>query len=452
MKIFNSLTRKVEEFESINPKRVGMYTCGPTVYDFMHIGNLRTFVLSDLMLRTLKFNGYKVKSVQNITNIDDKIIKRAQDKNTTIEEIADEFTASFTADSGKLNIDLNKVDQPRATEYIELMIKFIKILMEKKFAYEKEGSVYFDISKFPQYGKLSKISSDKLKTGTRSLSDSYTKDHVQYFALWKSVPEVGTKRFERPWGERTPGWHIECSVMSQMALGDQFDIHIGGIDLMFPHDENEIAQSEAATGKSPFVKYWIHGAHLLVDGQKMSKSLNNFYTLRDVLDQGFNPLALRYLYLQTHYRQEMNFTWEALEASENAWNRLRNEASNRENGIISAEYDRKFKEAVNDDLNMAAALAVVWEMLKSNILEEDKAATLFEMDKVLGLDLFNTKPKEEVVVPEEVRVLVEEREQYRKEKRYDRADQWRNKIRKLGFDIEDKEDGTVVTLLDPVKS
>lgn len=458
MKIYNTLTRKVEEFEPINPSsprsagQVGMYTCGPTVYDFMHIGNLRTFVLSDLLLRTLKFNNYKVNAIQNITDIDDKIIKRAQEQKTTIEVIANEFTEVFIADVRALNIDLKKGKQPRATAYVELMVKYIAILIDKGFAYEKDGSVYFDITKFSDYGKLSRISLADLKTGTRSLSDNYTKDDIQDFVLWKAVVDDGTKRFESPWGLGRPGWHIECSVMSQLNLGDQFDIHVGGVDLIFPHHENEIAQSEAATGKKPFVNYWVHGAHLLVDGAKMSKSLDNFYTLKDIEEQGFDVLALRYLYLQTHYRQEMNFTWESLEAAQNALERLRNTVSAQVDqsrpaqaevdGIVSAEFERHFKNAINDDLNLPQALAVVWEMLKSNILEEDKMATLFEMDKVLGLDLKNKQKKKEIEIPQEVQSLVREREALRKEKRYPQADQWRNKIRKLGFDIEDTEEGT----------
>ncbi len=448
MKLYNTLTRKVEEFEPINPPNVGMYTCGPTVYDFMHIGNLRTFILSDLLLRTLKFNGYKVNAVQNITDIDDKIIKRAQEQNTTIETVANEFTEIFIQDVRALNIDLKKGKQPRATAYVELMVKYIAILIDKGFAYEKEGSVYFDITKFPDYGKLSGVSTRELKTGTRSLADNYTKDDVADFVLWKAVADDGTKRFESPWGWGRPGWHIECSVMSQLTLGDQFDIHVGGVDLIFPHHENEIAQSEAATDKKPFVKYWVHGAHLLVDGAKMSKSLDNFYTLKDIEEQGFDVLALRYLYLQTHYRQEVNFTWDSLEAAQTALERLRNEVSDsKKDGIVSAEFERHFKDAINNDLNLSQALAVVWEMLKSNILEEDKVATLFEMDKVLGLDLKNKQKKKEIEIPEEVQSLVREREALRKEKRYPQADQWRNKIRKLGFDIEDKDGETIVVKL-----
>jgi len=260
-----------------------MYTCGPTVYDHMHIGNLRTFVFSDFLYRTLKFNGFEVTSVQNITDIEDKIIKKAAENNKTIDQITNEYYQYFINDTQELNVPLKAPsDQPRATDYVEKMIKYIEALVNKGFAYvEKDGSVYFDISRFPNYGKLSRIDAKQLKTGTRTLSDEYTKDDAADFALWKSVSdsEFG---FESPWGKGRPGWHIECSTMSQDTLGNRIDIHTGGVDLIFPHHENEIAQSEAKTGEAPFVKYWIHGAHLLVDGGKMSKSLNNFHTLADV--------------------------------------------------------------------------------------------------------------------------------------------------------------------------
>jgi len=323
LSLYNTLSRSVEEFKPINPPNVGMYTCGPTVYNYMHIGNLRTFVFSDILQRVLVYNGYKVKSVQNITDIDDKIIKKAKAEQVEMAHITFKFTKVFLEDVKKLNI-LDKDVMPRATEYVEKMIDYIKVLVDKKFAYvEKDGSVYFDISRFPNYGKLSGIDISSLKTGTRILSDEYTKENVQDFALWKSEPtdEVG---FDSPWGRGRPGWHIECSVMSQDNLGETFDIHAGGIDLIFPHHENEIAQSEGKTGKK-FVNFFVHGAHMLVDGAKMSKSLDNFYTLKDVEEKNFEPLSLRYLYLQTHYRQEMNFTWEALKAAQNALDKLREE-------------------------------------------------------------------------------------------------------------------------------
>ncbi len=446
MKIYNTLSHSVEEFKSIDPQKVGMYTCGPTVYDFMHVGNLRTFVLSDLLLRTLKFNEYSVKAVENITDIDDKIINRAKEKNVDFTDVAKEFTKYFIEDAAKLNILIEDIISPRATDYIPQMIDYIKDLIDKGFAYEKDGSVYFEISKFKNYGKLSGESLDNLKTGTRSLSDNYEKDNIQDFALWKKDDEVG---FESPWGKGRPGWHIECSVMSQANLGDTFDIHVGGIDLIFPHHENEIAQSEAKTGKK-FVNYFVHGAHLFVEGQKMSKSLNNFFTLLDIKKKGFDPLTLRYLYLQTHYRQEMNFTWESLKAAQTALQRLRNEIYDWPDPKVGcAEFEERFVSAINDDLNMPQALAVMWELVKSSDYpDKAKAATLFKMDKVLGLDLEFKREKKEIPVPPEVLALVKERDILRKNGKYHLADEIRSKIKKLGYDIEDKEEGTIVAALD----
>ena len=295
----------------------------------------------------------------------------------------------FINDTQELNVPLKAPsDQPRATDYVEKMIKYIEALVNKGFAYvEKDGSVYFDISRFPNYGKLSRIDAKQLKTGTRTLSDEYTKDDAADFALWKSVSdsEFG---FESPWGKGRPGWHIECSTMSQDTLGNRIDIHTGGVDLIFPHHENEIAQSEAKTGEAPFVKYWIHGAHLLVDGGKMSKSLNNFHTLADVKKRGFEPLALRYLFLQTHYRQEMNFTWEALQASQTALKRLKKTVSSYDEPKIGcAELEAKFQDAINNDLNMPRALAVVWETISSDYPSSAKKQSILLFDGVLGLGL-----------------------------------------------------------------
>lgn len=441
LKLYNTLTHQVEEFRPQNKEKVSMYTCGPTVYDHMHIGNLRTFVFSDVLFRVLQYNGFDVKSVQNITDIDDKIIKRAKEQNKTITEISEEFTKYFLEDVKKLNI-IKPLHQPKATEYVEKMVNYINILLEKGYAYkEADGSLYFDISKFSNYGKLSGLEKRQLKTGTRILSDEYTKEDVQDFALWKAVgdDEVG---YPSPWGKGRPGWHIECSVMSQTLLGNKIDIHTGGVDLIFPHHENEIAQSEAKTGESPFVKYWVHGAHMLVDAKKMSKSLENTYTVDDVIKRGFDPLALRYLYLQTHYRQEMNFTFEALEAAQNALNRLRKEiAGFDEPKIGCAEFEENFLDAINDDLNMPKALSVVWKVLASSYPKSAKAETLFKFDQVLGLSLKNSKQilqKQEKEMPKEVQKLLEEREVLRKVKKYKEADKIRNKIIKMGFKVEDR--------------
>lgn len=443
MKFFNTLSKQIEEFKPREKGKASMYTCGPTVYDHMHIGNLRTFVFSDTLFRSLLYKGYKVEAVQNITDIDDKIIKRAKEKNKTIKEISEEYTKYFLEDVKKLNINPKKLKaQPKATEYVEKMVEYIKVLLEKGFAYkEEDGSVYFDISKFSDYGKLSGVENRELKTGTRILSDEYTKEDVQDFALWKKVSddEVG---FDSPFGKGRPGWHIECSVMSQSILGDKIDIHTGGIDLIFPHHENEIAQSEAKTGEKPFVKYWIHAAHMLVDSKKMSKSLNNFYTLKDLEEKGFEPLALRYLFLQTHYRQEMNFTFEALEGAQNALNRLRKEvASFDEPKVGCAEYEQRFSEAISDDLNMPKALSILWEVISSDYPSSAKAETIFKFDEVLGLSLKNSKQmleKENKEMPEEVKKLFEERNRLRKDKKYEQADKIREKIIKLGFRVEDK--------------
>ncbi len=442
LKLYNTMTNSLEEFVPQDPSKITMYTCGPTVYDHMHIGNLRTFVFSDILFRVLRYNHFRVSAVQNITDIDDKIIKRAKQRQTTITEIAKEFTDFFLQDIRKLNIDPKTLKaQPRATEYVGKMIDYIKDLIEKGFAYtEKDGSVYFDISKFENYGKLSGVEKRELKTGTRILSDEYTKDDVVDFSLWKAVgkSDVG---YESPWGRGRPGWHIECSVMSQAILGNKLDIHAGGIDLIFPHHENEIAQSEAKTGERPFVKYWIHGAHILVDGKKMSKSLNNFHTLSDLEEKNFHALSLRYLYLQTHYRQEMNFTFEALTAAQNALDKLWKEVANYEEAKMGcAEYEQQFLEAINDDLNMPKALSVMWKVIKSDYPNSAKAKTLFHFDEILGLSLkdakFLTKVYEKQM-PLEVKKMLEERNEIRKKKKYEEADKLRNKIIEMGYKVED---------------
>lgn len=440
LKIYNTLSRKVEEFKPLNPPNVGMYTCGPTVYDRMHIGNLRTFTLSDTLYRTLTYNGYKVKSIQNITDIDDKIIKRVKETSKEVADIAREFTQYFINDVNRLNINWVLDKQPKVSDYIKKIASYVKVLMQKGFAYEKEGSIYFDISKFLNYGKLSGVAERELKAGTRTLSDDYTKDDVQDFALWKAVPEGEVGSFESELGWGRPGWHIECSVMSQETLGETFDIHVGGADLIFPHHENEIAQSEAKTGKK-FVNYFVHGAHMLVDGQKMSKSLGNFYTVDDIKKNGFDPMALRYLYLQTHYRQEMNFTWDSLKAVESAFEKLKNDVHNLDEGKVGcAEFEQKFADAINNDLNMPEALAVVWELVRSDYPSSAKAESLKKFDEVLGLGLFEQRAKE-IVIPDEVLKLVKEREELRRKKRFHLADQMRSKIEKMGYVLHDIEDG-----------
>ncbi|MEK7565678.1 MAG: cysteine--tRNA ligase [Patescibacteria group bacterium] len=428
MRFYNTLSRKIEEFRPINPPYVGMYTCGPTVYDYQHIGNFRTMMLSDILVRVLKYNGYEVKSVRNVTDIDDKIIAGAAQKNVSISDFSKEFTRVFFEDLEKLNILPVSVNT-YATEYIPKMVSYISELLAKGYAYvEDDGSVYFSIAKFPGYGKLSKVNLSGLKTGTRILSDEYTKDLVQDFALWKKMGSKERGGYDSPWGKGRPGWHIECSVMSQDNLGDTFDIHVGGRDLKFPHHENEIAQAEVKTGK-PFVNYWVHGEFLNVDGGKMSKSLKNFYTIKDVEEKGFEPLTLRYFYLTAHYRKLLNFTWEALEGAQKALDRLREKYAK----LASQELllRDQFLEAINDDLNMPQALAVAWKTESKKDLEE--------FDKVLGLRLGDLRELRDMGVPEEIKKLLDEREKLRGKKKFAEADEIRDKIIKKGYAVEDNK-------------
>ncbi|OGM29940.1 cysteine--tRNA ligase [Candidatus Woesebacteria bacterium RIFCSPHIGHO2_01_FULL_44_10] len=458
--LYNSLTRKKEKLEALRQTQgkpeVGMYTCGPTVYNYQHIGNFRTMTLSDILRRTLIFNSYKVKFVRNITDIDDKTIKGAADAKMELAEFTKKYTQIFFEDLKELNILPADVDT-KATDYIEEMIDYNKALVEKGLAYvENDGSVYFDISKFTNYGKLSRIKKRQLQTGTRILSDEYAKEDVQDFALWKSVKpdEFG---YESPWGRGRPGWHIECSVMSQKNLGDTFDIHVGGIDLLFPHHENEIAQSEGKTGKE-FVNYFVHGEFLLVDGAKMSKSLKNFYTVSDIEKQGFDPLALRYFYLTGHYRNILNFTWESLESAQNALTRLKAqmvELKNATRSQLSKEklekvkkYQNEFLVAVNDDLNTPQALAVLWEVLKSNIPSEDKYDLVLSFDEVLGLNLAKVSQVSQVMqVPQEVQKLVDEREKLRKAGKFEESDLVREHLEEMGYAVEDTVHGPKVKKL-----
>lgn len=445
LKIFNSLTRSVEKFEPISPPKVSFYGCGPTVYDHIHIGNLRSFVMYDILRRVLTENGYEVNLVQNITDVEDKIIKRAREANVIPEELTEKYTKVFLDDTAKLNIHPANI-QPKATEHISEMVKFIKVLIEEKLAYvENDGSVYFDVSEFKDYGKLSGVDKTKIKTGTRVLSDEYSKDDVQDFALWKAVEGDEGLSWDSPWGKGRPGWHIECSVMSSQYLGETIDIHAGGVDLLFPHHENEIAQSEGVSGKK-FVNYWVHGEHLLVDNKKMSKSLNNFYTLKDIEERGFEPLALRYLFLTAHYRDKLNFTWDSLQAAQNALNNLRETVRE---WVVAPDYVMddgedpymvRFNEALNNDLNTAQALAIMWDMTKSEYPDLQKATVLEKMDKILGLGLKDYIGKN-LEIPKEVQDLMIDREEARVNKDFQRSDELRDKIKELGFEVLDTPDG-----------
>lgn len=451
-KLYNSLSRAVEDFQPINPPKVGMYTCGPTVYQFAHIGNFRAYMTADLLVRVLRQNNYDVKFVMNITDVghlvsdadtgEDKLEKSAKEEGKTAWEIADYYTHAFLKDYDALNLTRPDV-LAKATDHIQEQIHLVETLQKKGFTYTLSDGVYFDTSKLPDYGKLSTL--DQIKEGAR-VEIHPEKRNPRDFALWKLSPK-GEKRYmewESPWGKGFPGWHIECSAMSMKYLGETFDIHTGGIDHIPIHHTNEIAQSEAATGKK-FVNYWVHTAFMLVDGQKMSKSLGNIYTLSDLKKRGFTPMHLRYLYLQTHYRQEMNFTWESLEAAKNTLQRLQKSIVKWDAPTIGcAEYEVRFFEALHDDLNTPQALSILWELVRSEYPTSAKAKSLFTMDKVLGFgfeEYAKAAKTSHEAIPQNVQSLLEMRKRARLEKDYERSDELRQEILKLGYEVEDTPKG-----------
>lgn len=458
----NSLTRKKEKFIPINPTSgVGLYTCGMTVYDFAHIGHGRKYVTDDLLKRTLIANGYKVKHVQNVTDVghlvsdadagEDKMEKGALKYGKTVWEIAEFYTKNFYDSMDFLNIIRPDI-VCKATDHIQDQIILIKRILENGYAYDTPEAVYFDTEKFTRYGEAfgQKLSDKKVAVRTEVQTGEHKK-HATDFALWfKRVGRfsVHTMHWDSPWGDGFPGWHIECSAMSMKYLGDQFDIHTGGEDHISIHHPNEIAQSEAATKKVPFVNFWIHTAFLTVDGVKMSKSLGNFYTINDIKNKGFDPLALRYLYLTASYRKSLNFTWESLQSAQNALNSLRNQITaikdNDSRTVLSTEKEEKmdkyrfdFMNAINDDLNTAQALAVLWEVLKSNIPSTDKYDLAMSFDEVLGLNLKSqiTNNKQ---IPNDIQILISKREELRKEKKFDEADEIRKQIEEAGFSVNDR--------------
>ncbi len=445
MKLFNFLTRKVQVFRPAKKGAVKIYACGPTVYNFAHIGNLRTYVFEDVMRRTLEMAGFKVGLVMNITDVEDKIIRDAKEAGKTIFEFVKPYEEAFFGDLEKLNIKPAR-EYPRATKHIKEMVALINKLLTKKFAYESDGSIYFDISKFKKYGRLSRLQKRQIKIGARVDVDEYAKGDAEDFVLWKKAkpgePSWPAK-FQLGHGvsklDGRPGWHIECSAMSMKYLGESFDIHAGGIDLLFPHHENEIAQSEGATGKK-FARFFVEGEHLLVDGKKMSKSLGNIYTLRDVEKRGFDPLSFRYLALTAHYRSKLNFTWESFEAAESALGKIRARVlelkSASELPKRSSTFRRQFLEAVNDDLNTPKALAVLWKNFGWLSL-----ADILWADQILGLNLSALKP---INPPAAVKKLAEKREKERRNKNWPEADKIRSQIQKLGWSLEDSPSGPVI--------
>ncbi|MFH1501273.1 MAG: cysteine--tRNA ligase [archaeon] len=442
MKIYNTLSRKKEEFKPIKKGRVGFYSCGLTVYGYGHIGNYRAFVSADILRRVLEYNGYKVRQITNITDVDDKTIKGCQKEKKSLKDYTKPYEDAYFEDSKSLNIE-DSFKYPKATEHIKEMVDIIKKLLKKGLAYKAEDGVYFNIKKFKGYGKLAKLKKVELKEGgsERVKNDEYDKENVQDFVLWKFYDkEDGDVFWEVDIGKGRPGWHIECSAMAMKYLGESFDIHSGGIDLVFPHHENEIAQSEGATGKQ-FAKYWVHNEWMLVDGKKMSKSLGNFYTLRDIKEKGYSPLDMRYFYLTGNYKTQINFTWKNLESSKNALQRAKNIISEiKDDGKTNKKYLAEFEKVINDDLDMPKALAVLWKLLRDK-KADGKIKTVKKMDEVFGLGLLK---KEKITVPDEVIELVGEREQARENKNWKKADELREKIKKLGYQIDDSEEGTKI--------
>ena len=442
LKLFNYLSRKKETFKPLEGKSVGLYTCGPTVYDFAHIGNFRAYMTSDILKRHLKYSGYKIRHAMNITDVDDKTIKNSQKEKVPLKKFCEKYTGAFLGDLTTLNIEPADVF-PKATEHIEEMVEIIKKLVKKGFAYPTDDGVYFKISKFKNYGKLSKVNLTGRKAGTRVSTDEYDKENIHDFALWKFwTPEDGEVFWETEIGKGRPGWHIECSAMSMKNIGEKLDIHTGGIDLVFPHHENEIAQSEATTGKK-FVKYWIYNEHVLVDDKKMSKSLGNFYTLKDIQARNFNPLSYRYLVLNTHYRSRLNFTWEGLKSAKEALKNLQKAVSKQYINPLARSpkkersFEKKFKEAMDDDLNTPQALSVVWSMIKNpEITHSSIVALALKFDKVLGLSLKTGPP-----IPPEVKEMALKREKFREEGNWAEADLIRSKMEKTGWSVEDTSQG-----------
>ncbi len=467
LKLFNTLSRSIQEFAPLDPagKKVGMYCCGPTVYDFAHIGNWRTFVFGDLVRRHLEFKGFDVTHVMNITDVEDKIIKRVRETKTTLREFTGKYEAAFFEDLKTLNC-LPPHQTPRATEHIPEIIALIEKLIQRGVAYKAaDGSVYFSIEKYCgygcTYGQLLKLNFDEMRAGERVASDEYDKESVADFALWKArVPEDGEVFWKSDsLGEGRPGWHIECSAMSMKALGETFDLHLGGEDLKFPHHEDEIAQSEGATGK-PFVKHWMHGAHLLVEGKKMSKSLGNFFTLRDLLAKGFTGREIRYLLLTAHYRETFNFTMEGLQGAKSALARIDECVGKmRELGrdaLPRVQADRQvgptklvgeFSAALDDDLNISAAWGAVFDWVRetnkriaeSSLNADDAGANLAAWDKVDSVLGIGTKSEAEV--PAEILALLQARQAARKTKDFKKSDAIRDELKAKGWTIEDTPKG-----------
>jgi cysteinyl-tRNA synthetase len=449
LKLYNTLTRKKDFFKPIE-KIVRMYGCGPTVYWYQHIGNLRRYLFEDILLRTLLFNGYKVKHVINITDVghlssdadegEDKIEKASKKEKKTAKEIADYYFNVFYDDLKKINFTEPDF-WPKATEHIKEQIELIKKLEKKGFTYKTSDGIYFNTSKFEDYGNFARLNIKGLQAGKRvSIGEKKNKTD---FALWKfsETPGIRQQEWDSPWGIGFPGWHIECSAMSSKYLGEQYDIHTGGIDHINIHHTNEIAQSEGAFGKKPWVNYWIHCNHLVLKEGKMSKSSGEIIRLKTLENKGYSPLEYRYLCLLTHYRKKIEFDFKIMDSAKITYKKLKNSISEiKDNKKINKEYLEKFKDAINNDLNTPKALQILWKLIKDK-KAEGKIKTIEKMDEVLGLDLLK---KEKIEIPNEIKKLVEERENSRRKKDWSRADNLRKKIKEKGWIVEDYENKFVI--------
>ncbi len=457
-RIYNTMSRTKEELRPIDGRQVRMYTCGPTVYNYAHIGNFRAYMFEDLLRRYIKFCGFEVVQVQNLTDVDDKTIRASIEQGLPLKEYTKKYIDAFFDDLAKLNIEPAE-HYPAATNYIPEMIALIEKLFEKGYAYQSaDGSVYYSIDKFAEYGKLAHLDREGMQSGARVDQDEYDKDNAADFALWKAyVPEDGDVVWDSPWGRGRPGWHIECSAMSMKLLGESFDIHTGGVDNIFPHHEDEIAQSEAATGK-PYSKYWMHCGYLVVDGKKMSKSLGNFHTLREVLDMGYSGREVRYELLSGHYRQSLNFAFKSLDANRAALKRLDEFSANiKEAGGSETEAGElpewaantraKFAGAMDDDMNISGAMAVLFDTVHAgnkamteSVVSEKQARAVSnlwgELDAVLGI---LEAPEEEVSA--EVAALLEARTVARTEKNWAESDRIRDALAELGWTVKDTPEG-----------
>ena len=455
LKIYNTLTRKKEEFKPIDKDEVKIYSCGPTVYYFAHIGNLRAYLFMDNLRRVLKYNGYKLKHAMNITDVghlvsdadegEDKMLKASRRENKNPFEIADFYTKAFLEDMKKLNVDMPEIIC-KATEHIKIMEDYVKQIIKNGYAYETEYTIYFDTSKLDKYGVLSNRNIEEQKAGARVELDS-EKINPSDFALWIKAPENHLMKWNSFWGECYPGWHLECSAMSEKYLGETFDIHTGGMDHIPVHHENEIAQGKGYCGKIP-AHYWMHVDFLQVNGGKMSKSLNNLYTLKDLEERGYLPEVYRMFNFSSHYKKPINFTFEAMESAKVALNRLREgykrhlEGNDEVEESIIKEFKDRFLEAINDDLNMPQAMSVVWDLIKYEKKSPLLAKTLLKFDTVLGL---NIDKEEKIDLPEEIMQIVEERKEARENKDWNKSDELRDKLVNLGYTVKDTPNGMLVS-------